>query len=71
MNTLRLVPVEASFRRYLVELDGKDISKYVSEISFTLKAGQAADVCLHLAPLLVEIPSELEACVIAKKDGEE
>lgn len=51
---------------YNIELDGKDISKYVCGVSISLQAGSVANVTLDLVPMEIEIPHELEAIVIAE-----
>jgi hypothetical protein len=71
MSVIKIIPLEG--KAYRLELDGIDISHYTKSISFSLNALEKARVTLELVPMDVELPVELEAVVIAKKettDGE-
>lgn len=60
MNKIKLTPT-GQFT-YKVELDGIDISKYVSGIEFDAHAGKSQCVKL-IIPAQLELPEEIKAIV--------
>jgi 3'-phosphoadenosine 5'-phosphosulfate (PAPS) 3'-phosphatase len=69
-HKIKLTPRDETGRYFIIELDGVDISGFVRAVHISLIATETPTVTLELAPMEIEIPTELEAVVIAKKNGE-
>lgn len=57
MKTIKLELVSAG-RNGTINLDGQDISKYVSAVTVDARAGHHTSVTLDLAPLLVNLKAD-------------
>lgn len=68
-HKIKITPRDAAHRRFVIEVDGMDLSGIVQVLNLSLVAGEMPNVTLELVPMEIEIPAELEAKINMIRDG--